>query len=375
MPTKDQILNDDVFNAAVQAGQTQKPTYAGTFDNRLQELYEQISGRPSFNYDVNADPLYQQYKDQYIQGGKMAMRDTMGKAAALTGGYGSTYGQQVGQQAYDAYLQDLSAVIPTLYGQAYEQYRDKGDDMLKLYGLLGDQRDTEYSRFRDQMGDWENEREYQRQVENEEYNRRIAEQRASEQRQQQLYSNLYAMIKASGYMPTDAELQAAGMNRDAAAAIAAEFQRGVDLENRNQALKEWQIGMQVYGNGGGSSGGGGGGGGRSSGGGGGGGSDVASIQRQLNAMGANLDVDGIWGPLTEAAYNQYMGGGSGGYTTADIVAGNDNAIAAAAAGYKIANTSGGAASEREIVDAIDFATGRAKAGDYAYKPNKNARNY
>jgi len=378
MPTKDQILNEDVFNAAVQAGQTQKPTYAGTFDNRLQELYEQISGRPSFNYDVNADPLYQQYKDQYIQGGKMAMRDTMGKAAALTGGYGSTYGQQVGQQAYDAYLQDLSAVIPTLYGQAYEQYRDKGDDMLKLYGLLGDQRDTEYSRFRDQMGDWENEREYQRQVENEEYNRRIAEQRAFEQRQQQLYSNLYAMIKASGYIPTDAELQAAGMNRDAAAAIAAEFQRGVDLENRNQALKEWQIGMQVYGNGGSSGGGGGGGssgGGRSSGGGGGGGSDVASIQRQLNAMGANLDVDGIWGPLTEAAYNQYMGGGSGGYTTADIVAGNDNAIAAAAAGYKIANTSGGAASEREIVDAIDFATGRAKAGDYAYKPNKNARNY
>ena len=374
MPTKDQILNDDVFNAAVQAGQTQKPTYAGTFDNRLQELYEQISGRPSFNYDVNADPLYQQYKDQYIQGGKMAMRDTMGKAAALTGGYGSTYGQQVGQQAYDAYLQDLSAVIPTLYGQAYEQYRDKGDDMLKLYGLLGDQRDTEYSRFRDQMGDWENEREYQRQVENEEYNRRIAEQRASEQRQQQLYSNLYAMIKASGYMPTDAELQAAGMTRDAAAAIAAEFQRGVDLENRNQALKEWQIGMSVFGGGGGSSGGSSGGGGRSSGGGG-SGSDVASIQRQLNAMGANLDVDGIWGPLTEAAYNQYMGGGGGGYTTADIVAGNDNAIAAAAAGYQIANTSGGAASEREIVDAIDFATGRAKAGDYAYKPNKNARNY
>ena len=374
MPTKDQILNDDVFNAAVQAGQTQKPTYAGTFDNRLQELYEQISGRPSFNYDVNADPLYQQYKDQYIQGGKMAMRDTMGKAAALTGGYGSTYGQQVGQQAYDAYLQDLSAVIPTLYGQAYEQYRDKGDDMLKLYGLLGDQRDTEYSRFRDQMGDWENEREYQRQGENEEYNRRIAEQRASEQRQQQLYSNLYAMIKASGYMPTDAELQAAGMTRDAAAAIAAEFQRGVDLENRNQALKEWQIGMSVFGGGGGSSGGSSGGGGRSSGGGG-SGSDVASIQRQLNAMGANLDVDGIWGPLTEAAYNQYMGGGGGGYTTADIVAGNDNAIAAAAAGYQIANTSGGAASEREIVDAIDFATGRAKAGDYAYKPNKNARNY
>ena len=54
-----------------------------------------------FKYNVNADPLYQQYKDQYIQGGKLAMMDTMGKAAALTGGYGSTYGQQVGQQDID----------------------------------------------------------------------------------------------------------------------------------------------------------------------------------------------------------------------------------------------------------------------------------
>ena len=29
-------------------------------------------------------------------------------------------------------------------------------------------------------------------------------------------------------------------------------------------------------------------------------------------MGAGLDVDGIWGPLTEAAYNKYMGGGVNG---------------------------------------------------------------
>ena len=371
---------EDEFNPLAQTvalGQSQRPTYAGTFDQQLADLYQQISTRPKFEYDVNGDPLYQQYKDQYIQQGKLAMRDTMGRAAALTGGYGSTYGQQVGQQAYDAYLKDLTATIPELYGVAYDKYKDAGDDLLKMYGLVGDQRDTEYSRFRDQMKDWENEREYQTQAEREAYNRRIAEHQAAEKRQQQMYANLYAAIKASGYMPSDSELQAAGMSREQAQAIAAEFQRGVDLENRNQALKEWQIGMQVYGNGGGSSGGGGGGGGRSSGGGGGGYSysgDTLAIQQQLNAMGAGIAEDGLWGPETQAAYDAYMGGG-GGWTTADIAAGNDNAIAAAAAGYQIANTSGNAATEQQIVDAIDFATGRAKAGDYAYKPNKNARNW
>ena len=179
MPRKDEILNEDIYNAALAAGQVQKPTYAGTFDDKLAGLYEQIANRPKFQYDVNADPLYQQYKDNYLQQGKLAMRDTMGRAAALTGGYGSSYGQAVGQQAYDASLKDLATVIPELYGLARDNYQDEGDDLLKLYGLVGDQRDTEYKRFRDDLGDWENERDYQRQVEKEEYSRRIAEEQTA----------------------------------------------------------------------------------------------------------------------------------------------------------------------------------------------------
>lgn len=314
---------EDEFNPLAQTvplEQYQRPTYAGTFDNQLAALYEKISTRPDFQYNVNEDPLYQQYKDQYVQQGKLAMRDTMGRAAALTGGYGNTYGQQVGQQAYDAYLKDLTAAIPELYSTAYGKYKDKGDQLLMQYQLMGDQRDTEYGRYRDEVRDWENEREFQTQAEREAYNRRIAEQQAAEKRQQQMYANLYAAIKASGYMPSDSELAASGMSREQAQAIAAEFQRGVDLENRNQALKEWQIGMQVYGGGGSS--GGSSGGGRSSGGGGGGGysysGDTLAIQQQLNAMGAGIAEDGLWGPETQAAYERYMGGGGGGWTRQDV---------------------------------------------------------
>lgn len=220
-----QQIDESVFNAAVAAGQQKKPVYAGTFDQQLQDIYEQISNRPDFKYDVNADPLYQQYKDQYIQQGKLAMKDTMGKAAALTGGYGSTYGQQVGQQTYDSYLQNLSAVIPELYGAAYDKYKDKGDDLIKQYGLLGDQRDMEYSRYRDDMNDWEAERAYQKQLEADEYDRKLNEEQIAYNRQQQSYANLYAMIKASGYAPTDAELQAAGMTREAAQALQNEYYR------------------------------------------------------------------------------------------------------------------------------------------------------
>ena len=81
--------------AALQNAQKEVPKYAGTYDTQLQDIYNQIINRDKFKYDINADMLYQQYKDQYVNLGQMAMKDTMGQDAALTGGYGSSYGQSV----------------------------------------------------------------------------------------------------------------------------------------------------------------------------------------------------------------------------------------------------------------------------------------
>ena len=47
-----------------------------------------------------------------------------------------------------------------------------------------------------------------------------------------------------------------------------------------------------------------------SGGGGGYDADIAALQQELNARGANLTVDGVWGPKTAAAYEQYLGSGT-----------------------------------------------------------------
>lgn len=197
-----------------------KPTYAGTYDQQLSDMYSKLTNRPGFQYDVTKDPLYQQYKGQYIQQGKMAMKDTMGQAAGLTGGYGSSYGQQVGQQAYDAYLQKLGDVVPDLYNSAYQKYQNEGDDLLRQYSLLAQQRDDEYSRYRNELSDWENDRALQLQLENQQYSR-----------MQDSYANLYKLIGSSGYNPTDDELAAAGMTREAADALRNEYLRANGLLN------------------------------------------------------------------------------------------------------------------------------------------------
>lgn len=128
--------------------------YQSRWDDELTSLYDQIRNRKKFSYDMGTDPLYQQYREQYQRLGRLAMQDTMGQAAALTGGYGSTYSEQVGQQAYNAYLQNLNDIVPQLQQQAYQRYQDEGTDLYNQFSLVKSRDDTDYGRYRDTVSDW-----------------------------------------------------------------------------------------------------------------------------------------------------------------------------------------------------------------------------
>lgn len=134
--------------------------YQSTFTDQLNNLYEQIMNRPKFNYDMNADVLYQQYADQYRQQGKNAMQDTIGQGAALTGGYDNSYAQVAGRQQYQQYLNQLNQQLPQLYSQAYQQYAQEGEQLNNLYGIASDRENQDYARFRDTVSDWQADRNY-----------------------------------------------------------------------------------------------------------------------------------------------------------------------------------------------------------------------
>ncbi len=87
--------------------------YQSSYQEQIDALLSKVLNREKFSYDVSADPVYQQYKDQYTRLGNMAMRDTMGNAAALTGGYGNSYATTAGSQAYQGYLSQLNNVVPS----------------------------------------------------------------------------------------------------------------------------------------------------------------------------------------------------------------------------------------------------------------------
>ena len=259
-----------------------KPVYSDSYAAEKRRVQAQIDGRGPFVYDAGRDPLYQSARDSYVQEGKRAMRDTVGRAAALTGGYASTYGEAAGQQAFDAYLQKLGEVIPTLYGLAYQRWSDEGAALQNRAEALDRAQAQEYARYRDDVADWQRERDYAMKLEQEEYRRmadEYARQTAAEaerykreqaerqlaaaaektayereqdayNRKQDAYNRLYKAIRDSGYRPTDAELQEAGMSRAAADAARVDYQHAYDLKERDMVVKEMkQWGIPLDGNG------------------------------------------------------------------------------------------------------------------------------
>lgn len=158
---KDYAESDTVTQAKNALSTLQKPgAYQSQWQQSIDDTLNKILNREKFTYDVNGDALYQQYKDQYATQGKMAMMDTMGQAAAMTGGYGNSYAQSVGQQAYQGYLQQLNDKVPELYQLALDQYNREGDELYNQYGLFADREETDYGRHRDTVSDYNTERDY-----------------------------------------------------------------------------------------------------------------------------------------------------------------------------------------------------------------------
>lgn len=151
---KKYVQSDAVTQAqlALQNQQANKPgEYNSQFREGLDDLYGQIQNRPGFQYDVNADALYQQVAQNYLAQGRQAMMDTMGQAAAMTGGYGNSYAQTAGQQQYNQHILGLTQMLPQFRQMALEQYRLQGDDLLTRYNLLLQQEETAYGRYLDEM--------------------------------------------------------------------------------------------------------------------------------------------------------------------------------------------------------------------------------
>lgn len=244
----------------LQQVQAQKPqSYASKYQPQLDAILQKIQNPQQFKYEFNGDNLFKAYADLYVQQGKQASLDAQGQAAGLTGGYGNSYGQNVGTQAYQQYLLKLYDRGLDLRDRAYQQYQDQLAGDRDTYNILMNADQNDYGRYRDTVGDWQrdeqlamdrynNERQFDynqyadaldyytnlARVENQDYRSDQDRQEAIRQYEQnfayqqktddQKYAyNICAQILANGQMPSAELLQAAGISEPDARAMMAQM--------------------------------------------------------------------------------------------------------------------------------------------------------
>ena len=217
-------------------------TYTSAWKDEQEETVRKLLNRESFSYDLNADALYRQYKDSYLRQGKQAMEDTVGKVSTLTGGYGNSYAQTAGQQAYNGYLQQLGDKIPQLHAQALDRYNAEGARLQNQLSVLMQQEGTDYDRYRDAVAD-----------------------------EDAAFNRLLTLMTGFGYRPSAEELELSGMTADHVLAILGRESTGGGTTRKKGNGTPGDLRLQML----------------------------------LNGLGANLELDGIRGSKTKAAMKQY----------------------------------------------------------------------
>ena len=225
--------------------QGQRPgEYQSKYDGIIQGILQQIQNPKDFKYEINGDNLFKGYADLYTQKAKQGMQDAMGQAAALTGGYGNSYAQMVGQQQFQQNMLPLYEKALELRDRAYQEHQDQHNRLLDQYNVISQQEGQDYNRYQDAVQNWRQDEstayqhmqdaqnmDYQMyqndlnywtglaQVENQAYQTEAQRQDALEQYKQQYAWSQCQQILANGHMPSDALLAAAGLSREDAQAM------------------------------------------------------------------------------------------------------------------------------------------------------------
>lgn len=137
--------------------------FKSKYSDQIDALIDGIYGDKGFKYtadDLKKDDLYKMYEQAYTKNADKAMRDTVGNMTALSGGYGSSFAGAVGQQQYDENMSHLNDRVFDFYDRAFEKYRDNRNDRYNKLGVINNQDNIDYGRYRDTVGDWKDDRNY-----------------------------------------------------------------------------------------------------------------------------------------------------------------------------------------------------------------------
>ena len=131
----------------------EQQAYQSQYADQIASGMDKVTNRQEFSYDPMADANYQALAKLYNKQGEQAAKNTMGDAASLNGGFGSSYAVTAAQQARNDYNQQLASQIPALQDAAYNRYLQDYNMDVNALQVLQNADDRDYGRFRDNVAD------------------------------------------------------------------------------------------------------------------------------------------------------------------------------------------------------------------------------
>ena len=150
--------------------QTKPADYQSKYQGQIDNVMGKLDDLGDFDYDPASDTAYRQYKTEYTQKAKLANQNAQANASAMTGGYGSSYGTQVGQNAYAATMSDLDNVLDGLTSQNRSEYNTKKSGLEQQLSGLQEAEKNDYSKYQSDLSNWYNDLSYKQNEYNNAYN-------------------------------------------------------------------------------------------------------------------------------------------------------------------------------------------------------------
>jgi hypothetical protein len=142
--------------AASAPAEPKPPAYAYQPDEKTAAAREAVlsgllenGGETGLN--INADKLYNQYRELYEKNAQASAENAYGLASRNTGGYGSSYAASAAAAAYNSFMEGLTDRALDIERLNLEKHAAGREDQLDTLAALNERDKTDYARFADRL--------------------------------------------------------------------------------------------------------------------------------------------------------------------------------------------------------------------------------
>ena len=153
------VTSDDARLAEKQASSSaerETPAYVYRPDEknaaaREALLSQMLENGGTSGFDINADKLYNQYRELYEKNARLAADNAYGLVSRGTGGYGSSYAASAASAAYNSLMEGLSDRALDIERLNLEKHAAERKDQAETLSVLNARDQTDYDRYADRL--------------------------------------------------------------------------------------------------------------------------------------------------------------------------------------------------------------------------------